>query len=354
MYSNIIDQKLDFNNKNQADDEIIFLDDSRTVGYDPKTGELLIKQNDWQGKKINSVVLAYSYKRIYVGTAKANKYLNVLNCSTYLEFRRYVESQERRLHSANFCKDRLCPICNWRRSKKVFSQAGAVMKKAVNDYEFLFLTLTQKNVKGDDLKDEIDKMMEGFRKLTRKKEFKNAFKGFFRALEITYNKKRDDFHPHFHVILAVNKSYAKSKFYLKQKDIVALWRNCMGLDYDPVIDIRKFKTADGKELSKSLAEATKYTVKDADYIIKNKDGEINYKRTDRVVKYLSEALAYRRLIAWGGVLKDIYKSLNLDDPEKGDLVVTGDEDSITGLYIIEKYHWSVGMQNYVLMDIEQK
>lgn len=354
MYTNIIDQSLDFNNKNLTDGEVIFLDDSRVVGVDHNTGEAKIKTNDWQGKKINNVILAYSYKRIYIGTAKANKYLNVLNCSTYLEFRRYIETQERRLHSANFCKDRLCPICNWRRSMKIYSQAAAVMNKAVKDYDFVFLTLTVKNVKGDDLKDQIDKMMNGFKLLTKRKEFKNAFKGFFRALEITYSKKRDDFHPHFHIILAVNKSYHKSKFYLKQKDIVALWRDVMDLDYNPVIDIRKFKADTKQELSKSLCEATKYTVKDADYIIKNKDGEINYKRTDRVVKFFSEALAYRRLIAWGGVLKDIYKSLNLDDAEKGDLVITGEEDSVTGLYIIEKYKWSVGMNNYVLIDVEQK
>lgn len=239
---------------------------------------------------------------------------------------------------------------------KVYSQAAAVMRVAVKDYEFLFLTLTQKNVKSEELEEEINRMMEAFKKFTKRKEFKTSVKGFFRALEITYNKKRDDYHPHFHVILVVEKTYFKSRHYLKQDDWCRLWQDSMKLDYKPTVDIRKFKSETDKELSKSLAEATKYTVKDADYLIKGRNGKLNPERTDKVVKTLSEALAYRRLIAWGGVLKDIHKSLNLDDAEKGDLIITDEnkEDVITGLYIIEQYRWSVGMSNYVLTDIEQK
>ena len=34
-----------------------------------------------------------------------------------------------------------------------------------------------------------------------------------RKLEITYNKERDDYHPHFHVLITVNKSYFTDKDY---------------------------------------------------------------------------------------------------------------------------------------------
>ena len=350
--NNIIDQNSDFNNQNCV--ETVFLDDSRIAAIDKATGEAIIKTNNWQGKKINNLELANSYKRIYANTDKEKKFIKVKDCSTFLEFKFYVDSQERKLHASNFCKDRLCPICNWRRSLKVYSQASSVMKVAVKDYEFLFLTLTQKNVKSEDLEEEINHMMKAFKKLTKRKEFKNAVHGFFRALEITYNKKRDDYHPHFHVILAVKPSYFKKKDYLKQDDWCRLWQESMKLDYKPTVDIRKFKTSTDKELSKSVAEATKYTVKDADYLVKNRNGKLNLDKTDKVVKTLSESLAYRRLIAWGGILKDIHKSLNLDDAEVGDLVIIDGEDVEGGRFIIERYRWSVGMSNYVLTDIEKK
>lgn len=358
LYNDIIDQNGIFNNQKSVNchESVITLDDSRVVAVDKTTGEAIIKSNDWKSKKINNLELANSYKRIYANSDKEKKYIKVKDCSTWLEFARHLETSERRLEAANFCKDRLCPICNWRRSLKVYSQASAVMKIATKDYEFLFLTLTQKNVKSEELEEEINRMMEGFKKFTKRKEFKNAVHGFFRALEITYNKKRDDYHPHFHIILAVKPSYFKKKDYLKQKDWCRLWQESMKLDYTPTCDVRKFKAQTEKELSKSLAEATKYTIKDADYLIKGRNGKLNPEQTDKVVKTFAESLAYRRLIAWGGVLRDIYKSLNLDDPEKGDLVITdsNQEDVRDGLWIIEHYRWSVGMSNYVLTNVEKK
>lgn len=346
MYSNSIDEKINFNNKKDSED-VIFLDDSKIVNGKVKT-------NDWQGKKKNNLELANSYKRIYANTSKSKKYVKVKDCSTWLEFKLYLESLEKRLNGANFCKDRLCPICNWRRTLKVFGQASAVMDMAVAEgYEFIFLTLTQKNVKSEQLSDEITKMLEGFKTMCKRTKFKKAFKGYFRALEVTYNKRHDEYHPHFHIILVVNKRYFKSEYYHSHEDFVALWRDCMKLDYDPNVDVRRFKSATKKQLSKSLAEATKYTVKDADYLIKNKKGNLNPAKTDKVVHTLAEALFNRRLIAWGGVLKEYHKKLNLDDAEKGDLIYTGDEKVEEGLFIILTYRWNVGFTNYVLEATEK-
>src|SRR5699024_12465522 len=72
---------------------------------------------------------------------------------------------------------------------------------------FVFLTLTAPNVKADELDDEIKHYNKSFQRLMQRKEVKSAVKGYVRKLEVTYNKERDDYHPHLHVILAVNKSY---------------------------------------------------------------------------------------------------------------------------------------------------
>lgn len=347
------------------EDLIVFLqsDDDELIDFkvfvDHPSKELRIKINNWQRKKINNLELANSYKRLHLKNKTSikfskNKYLTVGSCSSYLQFAVDATGQ-RTLQNANFCKDRLCAVCNWRRSLKIFSQAYEIMQVATKEeYEFLFLTLTQKNVKSEELKSEIDKMIKAFNLLSKDKKFKSAAKGYFRALEITYNQKRDEYHPHFHCVLAVKKSYFKSKSYLSQKKWCDLWKKYMKLDYTPIVDVRVFKTATDEELSKSVAEATKYTVKDSDFIIRTKSKKkVKEEKTDEVVETLAIALHRRRLTAWGGRLKEIYQELNLEDAESdsANLVnCTEDENVKNAQHILITYRWSVGFGNYVRSD----
>ncbi|WP_235044485.1 MULTISPECIES: protein rep [Fusobacterium] len=76
--------------------------------------------------------------------------------------------------------------------------------KSSFDYEFLFLTLTVPNVAGDELVRELNKQYEAIQRLTKRKEFKAVSKGYVRKTEITYNQERNDFHPHIHMLIAVD------------------------------------------------------------------------------------------------------------------------------------------------------
>lgn len=326
--------------KDKKMQEEIFID------VDFKSGEII---NDWKKDKLKTILIGESFKRLN----NEKKALRLFDCGTYLEFKRFLSDNERRLFRANFCKVRLCPMCMKRRSKKIYGQASKVMNAAQNKYEFLFLTLTIKNCKAEDLKETLDLMFKSWTKMFRRAAIQKAVKGWFRGLEVTHNldhnsESYNTFHPHFHVILAVNKSYFKSKNYLKQSDFKELWKSCLGVDYDPIVDVRRFRASDKKELAKSLAEATKYTVKDSDFII-NEDIIL----TDCAIYTLDQALANRRLTAWGGELKEIHKQLNLDDAEDGDLVNTDNEDEIREdlNYIIECVGWNFGLSNYYINDI---
>lgn len=347
MYSNSIDEKSKNNNKNHEIEEKILCD----IIFNP---DGTIKIIDWKGKKLKNLDYVQSLIRIY-GDERKLKNERVLVCGEYLEFAYETEeSIEGKLHRAFFCRDRLCPMCAWRRTLKVFAQASAVMTEATNQgYKFIFLTLTVKNVKSDELDNTIKKMNDAFAKMRRRKKFTGGIKGFFKALEISYNKDTDEYHPHFHIILAVKPSYFKSRYYISQEEFTDLWKDVMDLDYTPIVHVEAFKAATKKELAKSTAEAAKYTVKDSDYLLRDKRGEIDINRTDKVVKTLVDALYGKRLIAWGGVLKDIHKQLNLDDSEDGDLVITGVEDEAGAAYIIRQYCWYVGAtgkMNYYLCD----
>ena len=307
------------------------------------------KDNNWKERKEENLNLAESYKRI-----GSEKYYRVLDCSTFLEFTYFLNTGEKKLSSANFCKVRLCPMCSWRRSLKIFGQVSKVMDYVEENYNYryIFLTLTVKNCYGEDLKPTLDHMTKSFNKLSERKAFKQSVKGYFRSLEITYNKDENTYHPHFHLILAVNDSYFKdTRIYLTQKDWTELWKSSLKVDYMPIVDVRKLK----KNIGKEVAEVAKYTVKSEDFIIRETDGQINKKLTDEVVKTLDLALHRKRLTSFGFVFKEVHRKLNLDDAEDGDLINTdNDEDLRSDLTsVILRYQWNIGIKNYSLIEVAE-
>lgn len=289
----------------------------------------------WTDKKIQSLDLA----EVYSALGLENKALRLKECGSYLQLALNRESGEKKVYSAHFCKVRLCPMCSWRRSLKIFGQLSKIMDAMKNDgWEFLFLTLTIKNVSPDNLSESISDLLQGYNKgLKRQKEFKNIVFGDYRALEITRNELTGEYHPHLHCILAVLPSYfTNSNYYLSNKKWSKLWAKSMKIDYNPIVDVRKIKTkkSDNKEekdFSAAVAETAKYTVKSKDYLTDNFDDNLH------IVSILDSALANRRLIGMGGVFKEVHKELNLDDPVNGDLIEQVSLDPM--VWELITYHW---------------
>jgi plasmid rolling circle replication initiator protein Rep len=158
---------------------------------------------------------------------------------------------------------------------------------------------------------------------------------------------------------------------MSHKKWMDMWRDCMGLDYDPWVDIRTVKpfdtlSEDGTiRYNKAVAEVAKYTAKPSDYIVmwvnkgqvkRGSDADAWAKRqceemTDKAVSVMDAALHGRRLIAFGGKLRDVHKLLNLDDPADGDLINTDNEEKKDDFlqFVVAKFYWNVGIGNYVLV-----
>ena len=267
------------------------------------------------------------------------KAVKARNCGSYIEMREYND-EHLELHNANFCKARLCPMCNWRLSIKRFLNLSAVTDVAKSDgFELLFLTLTAKNIPGESLKAEIKHYFDAWKYLATKNPlFKKSIHGWFRALEVTYNEEDDTYHPHLHIVLAVKSTYFKhSSYYITQKKWAELWANALKIDYAPIVHIQKTYS---KKNSSPEQEVSKYTVKDSDYL---RNGDL--KLSAKIVDVLDSALRGVRLIAYGGVFKKIYQLLDLDETK-----LTDDEQlaKITEdlAYVIKKYSWDFGFQFY--------
>lgn len=269
------------------------------------------KSRNWALHKLNSGYISLAYEEIDPKKSERMK-----DCANWLAFWR-KEDGTMKLHDARFCRVRLCPICQWRRSLKTFAQMSQVLDVASADgYQFIFLTLTVRNCDGSELSSELSHLLLSFNRLMKYKDVLTAVKGYYRGCEVTHNTLSDEYHPHLHVILAVRSGYFSGKTYLSQARWAELWQRALQVSYTPIVDVRKCKGG-----SKAIAEACKYAVKPSDVI--NFD---DWDMTVETLRTLDKALENRRFIGLGGVLKDIHKKLHLDDMEDGDLVhVDGQE-----------------------------
>ena len=245
----------------------------------------------------------------YIEPLISKKMMKLINeCGDLLMFLSDFEMENKKLHKGSFCKNRFCPMCSWRMACKDSLKISILMEhlKKEGNKEFIFLTLTAPNVKGDKLEEEIRKYNKSFDKLMKRNEVKNIVKGYIRKLEVTYNsdmssKSYDTYHPHFHVVIAVNKTYfKKSDLYINQQRWLELWQEATGDSSITQADVRKSRANNLKE----VYELAKYSAKDSDYLISRPVFETFYK-----------ALKGKRFIVYGGLFSEaniMYENGELD------------------------------------------
>lgn len=217
----------------------------------------------------------------------------LLLCANFLLFLK-SNSGHYKLRRANLCGNRFCPICSWVEAKRnAFKILELIMYvREIEKKELVFMTLTVPNCKGEDLTVTIDKLNKSFKRLMETKRFKNICLGYIRKLEITYNKEADTYHPHFHIIMAVNKSYFTSRDYLKILDLLELWRKATKDESITQVDLKKVRMGSIKE----VMEIATYTTKMKDLY-----------SDEEVFIVLYGALRGRQIITYNGIFKDLCK-----------------------------------------------
>ncbi|EGQ1741653.1 replication protein [Staphylococcus pseudintermedius] len=253
---------------------------------------------------------------------KKEQFYLIEDCNTFLSFVADKTLEKQKLYKANSCRNRFCPVCAWRKARKDALGLSLMMQyiKQEESKEFIFLTLTTPNVKAEVLEDEIKHYNASFRRMSNRKIFKDVVKGYVRKLEITYNKKRDDYNPHFHVLIAVNKSYFTDKrYYINQKKWLELWRSATKDELITQVHVQKIKQNNNKE----LYELAKYSSKDSDYLASQKVFDAFYK-----------SLKGKQILVFSGLFKEARKLL-----KNGDLDYLKDVDLTQYIYQIF-YRWN--------------
>lgn len=290
-------------------------------------------------KKQNNLKLAARYQMLSKKSTElstndyyARKYERLEQCSTYLEFRREKSSGKYKLINTNLCRVRLCPLCAYKRSLSVYHNTADIIKYINEKYrtsKYLFLTLTIKNVSGSQLSNAIDKLTRGWQNMSKQKRIKNIVLGTVRSIEITYNKRSNTYHPHLHVLIHTTADVYAGRNYISQAEFSDRWRSAAGIDYQPVVDVRRLRYNSGRE----VAEIAKYSVKPLEWD----------KCAESVIITLDDVLHKRHLLSLSGTMREAKRELKIADiEEKKEWLGNFDEgDKILFFYHFAKNKYNI-------------
>ena len=291
-------------------------------------------------KRKNGVLAFFMEKLVSESVVTENTLELIREWNTFMMMVADETLENKKQHKGNSCKNRFCPICAWKKARKDALALSVMMAylKQEEKKEFIFLTLTAPNVPAEELNDEIKHYNHSFKKLMERKEVRSIVKGYARKLEITYNEERDDYHPHFHVLIAVNKSYFTDKdYYISRDRWLELWKQVTKNPLITQVDVRKVRN--GRD--EKVYEIAKYSAKDSDYLINQDVFEVFY-----------NALKGKRLIVFSGLFKEAmtkFKNGELDDYKE--------KDTTKYVYAI-MYNWGnkkyLEMEKRLLTDDEMK
>lgn len=217
-----------------------------------------------------------------------------------------------------FCGNRFCPICSKNKARKDAIRLSTMVKSletieeqrkankvmpvcynTLYNQRFIFVTLTVPNCKGSELYDVLTNMNNAFNRLIKLKLFDGKFNGYVKKVEVTYNSNKrsksfDTYHPHFHILFAVDKDYfTNPRKYISHSKWLDKWKQ---VTKDPTISQVNVKSVPNGRAEESIMELSKYIAKDSDYLY-----------SADVFQTFYNSLKGRRMMTYGGVFGDLLK-----------------------------------------------
>lgn len=321
----------------------------------------VVKERPWREKKLANELLARAYDDV-----NPDKASRLRDCGRNLTFRVYADGTKK-LESMISCRVRLCPMCTWRRSLVNFANNVSIVKllEQQKPRAWLFGTFTLRRCTGEELSKQLDLVLYAWKKLMLNTVVKSAVKGSYRGLEVahdidpyiteaSYSRRKkwcenrglsvgdlnptyNTYHVHIHAIFCVNSSYFKNSTYLKHEQWTEAWKQALGVDYVPSVDIRRVK-ANANGFSGAVGEVSKYATKSKDYIIPD-----DWDLTVETVRLLDGVLNGRRLVSYSGCMLEAKRQLKLSDEESADLAKISGEYAESDLsYKLVTYFWMSG------------
>ena len=228
-------------------------------------------------------------------------------CGNFIKFQSSEDKTKFILAGGNFCNNRFCPFCSWLKAKRTAFELLELIKvvEYKEKFAFLFITLTVPNVPKESLREEIENFNISFNRLWKTKEFKAFNKGFIRKLEVTYNEERNDYHPHFHLVVAVNKSYFTSRDYMSKRRLLELWQRATRNPAITQVDIKPCRM----DTVKQVMELATYSAKQGDLY-----------SSKEVFDGFYEGLFRKKLLVYNGIFKEYKKKIDTGEVDPAEVI----------------------------------
>lgn len=228
-------------------------------------------------------------------------------CGNFIKFQSSEDKTKFILAGGNFCNNRFCPFCSWLKAKRTAFELLELIKvvEYKEKFAFLFITLTVPNVPKESLRKEIEDFNKSFKRLFQSQEFKAFNKGFIRKLEITYNEERNDYHPHFHLVVAVNKSYFTSRDYMSKRRLLELWQRATRNPAITQVDIKPCRM----NTVKQVMELATYSAKQGDLY-----------SSKEVFDGFYEGLFRKKLLVYNGIFKEYKKKIDTGEVDPAEVI----------------------------------
>lgn len=259
--------------------------------------------------KTDTLKLYEMLKNSEVANATARTLDVVKSCGDVVKYAIAYEGdmksvKHKKLLYTETCGNRWCLRCMQRKALsdalEIYTLANYLYTE--KNYRFLFITLTAPNCSGDDLRDTISQFNKGIDRLFKREPYRSDFKAWITKVETTYNVKRKDYHPHLHVLVAVDKRYLKdSDRFVSNNRLRKDWREVFGDDTITQVDIKQASGRTKKKRMKSVLELAKYTAKPSHYL-----------RDQKVFDTFFDAMKNRQALRFCGEFSELHKMYDLD------------------------------------------
>ena len=306
--------------------------------------ENIVNDNLGKWTRYKEIAAKISDKLITIGL-KGRGY-RMKDCGSFIKYKICPDCGTFYVEKTNLCRDRFCPVCNWRLSLKRYVKMHDVFEIIDQRYPraiYTMITLTLKNCDREYIDLALDRISEAWHKIYCSKKFRQLVNGYAKSIEITYNRNTHQFHPHLHIIV-MWKDRSHDDY------IINRWIKLIN-KYGPELAVHAaqegheiYTTEKGGETfgnSKfgAILEVFKYA-------IKNNELE-DMPLSD--FKALLYSVNSRRFISFGGIIKSVAAEVNALELEE----ISGEDQEITvckkcGNVDLDTmlYQWSFGTGKY--------
>jgi len=162
-----------------------------------------------------------------------------------------------------YCKQRQCPICQWRRSQRTCAEVHQLFdyRPDLAEGKWIFLTLTARNCETWDLRDTLKKMTNAFQRMTRRLFWRENVLGAIRYTEVSVGRANPDTaHPHFHCLLLIRPSMFAGNNYMSTQRWADAWGSALQEHYTPEVHVERLQGAP-QEIREGVVNWAGYSTK---------------------------------------------------------------------------------------------